>query len=257
VPSALPPPPPPPPLPAPGGDLSGTIVNARIDKLQGAQLLAPGPLVNGHVLTVQGGQWVPSALPPPPPAPTAAPIPPLGGDVQGPPGTNQIVLLQNQRVRASSPGEGDVLRFKGGEWVPELLDIDPAGLQFVGRAKDPFHILGAADVTAELKPTGGPSTTVLSSYNGLVPAAPPSLGPNFIDVLMRLALADPPPLRDFIVKLTPVLMDKTPFPFRVYLLESVTLESSKNVLFRVRILGDQAVKQDGSSFRFQCELSHF
>lgn len=260
MPRPLPTPPPPPAL---GGDLSGPIGDARIDQLQGVTLVTTSPLVNGHVLTVHGGQWVPRPLPTSPPAPPPAPIPPLDGDLRGTLGANRIEELQGQTVSAGDAEDGDVLQFVVDKWVPQKLEIDTAGLQFVGRARDPFQILGAADVTVEPAAGGNAlATTMHASYNALAPNGAPIIGTSqqlgsFIEVRMRLTLLAPPPFRSFIVKLTPVLTAKTPFPFRAYLFDSVIVEGGRTVEFRIRILGDQAHKVEGSSFRFQCELSHF
>ncbi|HEV8474656.1 MAG TPA: hypothetical protein VGR82_17895 [Methylomirabilota bacterium] len=103
-------------VPELGGDLSGPIEAARIESLQGVRLVSGSPLVDGQVLTVAGGQWVPGA----PPTPSA---PALAGDVTGAAGSNQIARLQGRQVNAPNPGPNQILRFVANQWVP--VDLPP------------------------------------------------------------------------------------------------------------------------------------
>ncbi len=140
-------------LPELGGDLSGPIEAARIESLQGIPLVSGSPLVDGQVLTVAGGQWVPGA-PPAPPAPA------LAGDVTGAAASNQIARLQGRQVNAPNPGPNQILRFVANQWVP--VDLPPP----------PTPTL-AGDVA------GPAGTNVIGRLQGQVLNAP-SPGPNQI-----------------------------------------------------------------------------
>lgn len=113
-----------PPLPELEGDVQGAVGNTWIDALQGVKLLAGSPLVNGQVLTVQGGQWVPQALPPPPPPP---PLPALGGDLTGTVPSARVASLQGVTlVTPTTLINGEVLTLHGGQWKPMPLPPPPA-----------------------------------------------------------------------------------------------------------------------------------
>lgn len=255
--------PPPPPLPSLGGDLSGAIGNARVEKLQGIKLVTPTTLVNGHVLTVQGGEWKPQALPPPPPAPTPAPIPPLAGDVTGAIGANQVAKLQGKTLNAPNPLANQILRFIGNAWTAVDLPAAPAPAptQFVARGTElPFEIVAAADVALLLRLPGGPAPevpVVLHRYGEIeVPKVTmPDKNRALVDVVVKLA--DAQKFTGHIVKLTPVWDSKTPFGFRVYLFGKVGTEGADTVFFRVLVLADQSFNDAVDPFGFQVELSRF
>ena len=109
-------------LPALGGDLSGTLDQARVDGLQGVPLGAASPIADGQVLTYEGGEWLPKDLPPAP----APVVPPLAGDVAGPIGANRIGSLQGRPLNAPTPSASQVLTFDNGQWVPKDLPAVPA-----------------------------------------------------------------------------------------------------------------------------------
>lgn len=110
-------------LPAAGGDLSGTLENARLDALQGVPLAASGPIGEGEVLTFSAGEWLPRALPP---APVPAPAPEPAGDLLGPLDNNRLTALQGVPLVAPAPlTEGDVLTFTAGQWQARALPLPP------------------------------------------------------------------------------------------------------------------------------------
>ncbi len=107
-------------LPALGGDLSGTLEDARIDSLQGVPLAAASPITEGQVLTFEGGMWVPKDLPPP------APLPDLAGDVSGPIATNRLASIHGVPLaEVATVSEGQVLTVSGGLWVPRPVPAPP------------------------------------------------------------------------------------------------------------------------------------
>ena len=104
-----------------GGDLSGTLPNPTVDKLDGATVPAAGSLTTGNVLQVSGS----SAL-------TYAPLNlaggsnyvtgalPLGGDVTGGHSANTVTKIQGRAVTATAPSDGYVLAWSTGSnnWYP-------------------------------------------------------------------------------------------------------------------------------------------
>jgi hypothetical protein len=105
----------------------------------------------------------------------------LGGDVTGAPDQNLLTRIQGfPIVNRSAPGpfiDGDVLTFRGGQWVPEgqsgklppppdtsLVDTTPAAVgAFVERPKDlPAYAIIAAGTVR------GDGTSRAPTYNGLV-----------------------------------------------------------------------------------------
>ncbi len=123
-------------LPALGGDLSGSLGNARIASLQGVPLAAPAPITAGQVLTFNAGQWQPRALPAPPPPPA---IPNLAGDLTGAIGANRLAALQGVPLAAPAPiTEGQVLTFSAGQWQPRALPAPPALPNLAGDLAGPI-----------------------------------------------------------------------------------------------------------------------
>lgn len=104
-----------------GGDLSGTLPNPTVIKIDGASVPAAGSLTTGNVLQVSGASalsygpvnlaggsnYVTGALP-------------LGGDVTGGHSSNTVVKLQGRAVSAAAPDDGYVLAWSTGSnnWYP-------------------------------------------------------------------------------------------------------------------------------------------
>ncbi|MCW7541376.1 hypothetical protein OOT46_26545 [Aquabacterium sp. A7-Y] len=242
-----------------GGDLTGPIDDARIDSLQGVPLGAASPLVDGQVLTVEGGQWVPRTPGQPgPPERTD-----LAGDVSGPPASNQIVLLQGHRLNAYEPGANQILRYIEGEWMTvDLPQVPPVSGEFVDRG-DPvrrYQIVAAAEVDLLLRPGGRQPPQLRHRYGeieGLGAMVDPQQ-PERAVIGLRVTARDARQFSGHIVKLTPVWTVRTRFGFRLYLLEEVVHEGQAFIEFRVLLLADQAIAgNEELPFRFQVELSRF
>ena len=173
-------------VPALGGDLSGTLEDARIEGLQGVPLAATSPITEGQVLTFESGQWVPKDLPPAP-----APVtPPLVGDVVGPIGANQLGSLQGRPLNAPSPLADQVLRFVNGAWIAaDLPPPAPAPVPPLPTlAGDLIGVLGANQLgSLQGRPLNAPSPLadqVLRFVNGAwtaVDLPPPAPAGQFVE----------------------------------------------------------------------------
>jgi hypothetical protein len=110
-------------LPDLGGDLSGPLEEARVESLQGVPLLGASPLVDGHVLTLEDGAWVPRA---PQPSDDNAAV--VGGDLQGPLEDAQVRSIQAIPVNYDVALEtGLVLTVENETWVPRSPQISLYG----------------------------------------------------------------------------------------------------------------------------------
>ncbi len=96
-------------LPNLGGDLSGAIGAASVDKLQNVPLAATGA-VNGQGLLFNGTGWAPADV--------VTELPTLGGDVTGAIGETTVAGLQGRSMSAAAPASGDALLFTGTAWAP-------------------------------------------------------------------------------------------------------------------------------------------
>lgn len=254
VPAALPPAPTAPPVPALGGDLSGTIGTARVASLQGVTLVTPSTLTNGHVLTVEAGQWKPKALPPPPPAPSPAPIPALLGDVTGTIGDNTITSLQKVPVVAPSPSGGDVLFFDGANWIPKAV-TGSANVQAVTRGNElPYEILAAAEVTFRPGATAVKPIVFDHMYGKVTldKVDQPTGSTARIEFLVEAPDAEK--FTGFDVKLTPIFVNGE---FRLYLAARVKPESGTSLRIAVLLTSDIEIKQNSSQYAFQMEISRY
>jgi hypothetical protein len=212
------------------------------------------PLVAGHVLTVEGGQWVPRPLPVPPPAPTAPPIPALAGDVTGTLGNNSISSLQKIPLVASNPDPGNVLFFDGTNWIP-MAATKALDLQFVGRGtKLPYEIVAAAEVSMR---TGG-NATVNASFDhqyGKWKIDKAVLAGASMARLEFLLIADgADKFTGYDVKLTPIFRKAG---FRLYLGERVKAEASDTARIVVLVAADADIDPNGAQFAFQMEVSRY
>ena len=243
----------PPAVPPLGGDVQGPVAGNQVRLLQGVPLAAPGPVTNGHVLTVVGGQWVPQA-----PAPAA--VPPLGGDVQGPPAATQLMMLQGRPVLANAPQEGHVLRFLGGQWTSAAPDPVPPPATadlFVARGnKLPFEIVAAAEVEFPLHAPGSAQQppTLRHQYGGLALRPPSVTEKDRASLQVTLKIPGGDKFR-YVVKLTPVWNRETS-PFRVFLVDSVKV-STNQVSFAVVLLSDNSFNEAVEVFAFHLELSRY
>lgn len=246
-------------LPELGGDLSGPIAAAHVESLQGVPLVAASPLVEGQVLTFEGGQWVPRA----PELPELPPPPSLVGDVVGPPGGNQITALQGRTLNAPNPIANQVLRFVGGQWqAADLPEPPPLGGEFVDRGdrERRYQIVAAAEFDLLLR-LGGRRVPVLRHHYGQiegVSAIVDSQQPQRAVIRLRVKVPDAQKFLGHIVKLTPVWTEVTPFSFQLYLLEEVIAEGDELIEFRVLLLAEKQIAEGAElPFRFQVELSRF
>ncbi|MBC5783436.1 hypothetical protein H8N03_10810 [Ramlibacter sp. USB13] len=206
-------------LPALGGDLSGTLEDARIESLQGTRLEATSPLAEGDVLTLDGGIWVPR------------PLPELGGDLSGTMDAAAIQSLQGVPLVHGSPlVEGQVLTLHGGQWMPRPLPVPPAPpqQQSVARGnKAAYEIVAAAEVELSLlMPAAGrtPGGKITQRYGAIdfAGTAIQMQSSTRAQLHFVVMVDEVKPFVGHVVKLTPVWLPKTPFGFRVYLLGGVT-----------------------------------
>jgi len=110
-------------LPPLSGDLEGLLGDdastsppepPRVVGLRGQPIADVAP-AEGNALLFEAGEWTPG--------PVISSLPELSGDLAGElggvsPSVPRVVGLQGQRVAPTGPGEGQVLTFIGGEWVP-------------------------------------------------------------------------------------------------------------------------------------------
>jgi hypothetical protein len=209
-------------LPALGGDLSGTLADARIESLQGIPLAATSPVTNGQVLTFEDGQWLPKDLPPPPPPPAPAPAPPAPTPAPPPP--------------------------------------VPAG-QFVDRGTaSPYQIVAAGEVRI-LSVNRNATLTLLPApgYGKLDAKVVPNTGSDLTQMLVTFfaAVADAKKLPHYIVKLTPVWVEGAKVGFRLYLNGSATITGTDTISFQVLIVADSQIVDGTFPLGLQLEVSRF
>jgi hypothetical protein len=96
-------------LPELGGDLDGTLDDAKVVGIQTVPVSAITP-VTDDVLSYNGAEWTPQAL-----APVV--IPDLEGDVTGPVDDTTVEKIQGVPVDPSVPGTGEVFTFNGTLWT--------------------------------------------------------------------------------------------------------------------------------------------
>lgn len=135
-----------------GGDISGTVSNAKVEALQGRDLSAAAPS-DGHTLiwNALASSWQPQAVTTPPLSPdpagtygssTAIPVVTVnnkgyvtsvstaslnvasnavGGDISGTIGAATVVALQGNSVASTAPSNGQVLQWGGTTWAPASI----------------------------------------------------------------------------------------------------------------------------------------
>ncbi len=94
-----------------GGDVSGTLSDSKVERLQGT-LIAPVTPSNDQILFVQNGKWVPSAP---------------GGDIDGPIQDIHVTGLQGTAIATDTPTNSQILSLQAGKWTPSAIGGDIAG----------------------------------------------------------------------------------------------------------------------------------
>lgn len=129
-------------LPAAGGDLSGVLTGATVNRIQNRAIAAMAPST-GNVLAWDGVQWTPS-----PPGGVASmfgrtgtvaaqsgdysfgqisgtvgsgQLPTASGDLSGALSGPTVARIQNRPVAATSPSTGQVLGWDGAQWTPQTM----------------------------------------------------------------------------------------------------------------------------------------
>ncbi len=169
-------------LPPAGGDLSGTLSNAGVVKLQGRTLSAVQPST-GHVLTWDGVQWGPAT----PSGVTstfgrigavtpqsgdysfaqisgtvaAGQLPTAGGDLSGALQSPTVSKIQNRAISNSSPSTGQVLAWDGTQWIPQTAAggvaavFGRSGLITAQTGDYTFSQIGGTVANSQLPAAGG------------------------------------------------------------------------------------------------------
>jgi hypothetical protein len=205
-------------LPQLNGDVTGTLNNNEIKKLQKKDVAAANPQEN-QVLTFKNNKWQAVALPP------AAPAPLPNGDVINLSSGNTISKLQGKPVDAPSPAAGNVLTFIQGSWVPK----PPTNVtgKFVDRSLEaPYSIVAAGSCSFEvaIAESGflqfSQEPTFRSSYNKLafIKSTPDAACFSFNDYVVPNLNGQNGPIFDYIIKLTPGWGQKGN-PFETYFIE--------------------------------------
>ncbi|MCU1234472.1 MAG: hypothetical protein JWP63_2439 [Candidatus Solibacter sp.] len=129
-------------LPASGGDLSGMLTAATVNRIQN-RLVSSLPPSTGHVLTWDGTQWGPSAaggvttmfgrtgavaaqagdysFPQISGTVAGGQLPTAGGDLSGALSAATVARIQNRAVAVTSPTTGQVLGWDGTQWTPQTV----------------------------------------------------------------------------------------------------------------------------------------
>ncbi len=283
-------------LPNLGGDLSGAIGSARVDKLQNLPLTATGA-ASGQGLLFNGTGWAPGNV--------VSVLPALGGDVTGALGTNTVARLQGREVSATPPTSGDSLLYNGTAWAPgrATVAIPPFGgdltgaigseklaklqgkevdaatpnandvlrfvgskwvpaplpaaaADFVGRTAGVYEIVAAGEIQVDLS-NGAASPSALTSYGGLSPVDG-GMGDTRSHAVVGFTAKVPKAekIPFYVVKLTAIWIEGSKLEFRLYLLETVKA-SGDTIGFKVMISADSPIGDGEFRFRFQVEVSRF
>lgn len=229
-----------PPVPDLGGDLSGPVDDARIESLQGIPLVAGSPLVDGYVLTLQGGQWMPMALPAPPPPPTPAPT---GAPTPAPtPTPGPTAAPTPAPTFAPTPAPTA---------TPAPPPVDP---QAVRRGNERFYEIAAAgQVRFKPFPEDPATVSVGPAYNHPQPVEKEVSG-DTVRVAFVVKLEDADKYKGFCVKLTPIL---SKYRFLLYLRGPVEILSDTAIRFDVLVVCLQGDIDDAMDFAFQMEVSRW
>lgn len=86
-----------------GGDLSGTLPNPTVVKIQGRAVSSQAPS-SDQILTWSGTEWIGNTLT-------------LAGDVTGSPTSNSVSSLQGVLLTVNSPTSGQIISYNGTRWI--------------------------------------------------------------------------------------------------------------------------------------------
>jgi hypothetical protein len=242
-----------PPLPQLGGDLSGPIGNARIERIQTRTVSAASP-GNGQALVFNGTQWAPANV--------VTSIPGLSGDLTGllgGTGTNtpRVAGLQGRGVATTAPTSGQGLLFDGTQWAPG--NVSASG-NFVGRTSGAFEIVAAGDIVLSIA-NGAFTFPAQSNYGSLAARQGSIVTGNIQRALITLTAAVPgaASLSRYVVKLTPMLTADARATFALFLEErtGVSVTGPDAITFQVVLVGSSQISDGAFAFRFQAEVSRF
>ncbi len=94
-----------------GGDLSGSLPNPNVVKLQGTAISSTAPATS-DLLQYNGTSWTPTA---------PAALPAAGGDLSGTLGNATVVGLRGRPLSSNVPSTNDLLQWNGTSWLPVAL----------------------------------------------------------------------------------------------------------------------------------------
>jgi hypothetical protein len=161
TPRALPASPPPPPVTL-AGDVTGAAGANTVARIRGTPV-APASPNAGQVLTFDGSQWAPAAIPPAPGVPNP------GGDVTGTIPAMTVARIRGQPVAAATPTNGQVLTFTGGAWTPQSLPSSGGPFVPMPGPGTPIAIVAAGVVDIGKIDTVGPTYGALKVRRSSLP----------------------------------------------------------------------------------------
>jgi len=98
-------------IPTLGGDISGTLSNVTVDKIQGESISSTAP-TSGQVLKWNGTAWAPAKDD----TTSHTVIPAPGGDVKGSINSMTVIKLQGNPIATTTPTTGQILKWDGTQW---------------------------------------------------------------------------------------------------------------------------------------------
>jgi len=265
-------------LPALGGDLSGTLQDARIESLQGIPLASTSPVMDGQVLTYEAGQWVPMDLPAPVVlSPDPAPLPGQTGPAgptgptgptgpAGPAGPNGPSGLAGPPGPAGAVGPAGPAGANGANGAPGPAGpAGPAGPtaggQFVGRGTDaPYQIVVAGEIRIVTVNRNATLTLSPPEGYGKLDGKVASVGAGDLTrmlVTFAASVTSADKLPNYIVKLTPVWLEGTKVGFRLYLNGAVRVTGPDTIGFEVLVVGDSQLVDGTFVLGIQLEVSRY
>ncbi|MBK6860367.1 MAG: hypothetical protein IPK91_05945 [Saprospiraceae bacterium] len=148
------------------GDVTGSTSSNKVEKIQNRPVSATAPST-GQVLKFDGTQWKPDID-------NSSGGGTLAGDVTGSTSSNKVEKIQNRPVSATAPSTGQVLKFDGTQWKPDIdnssgggtLAGDVTGLQNSNKVEKIQNRLVSA-----IAPSSGQVLKFNSSTNTWTPSA--------------------------------------------------------------------------------------